>query len=167
MIDVSYELELIEDFVSVNKKKVYCATSGGKDSAVIMFLTHRVFPECIFIHNPKKETDPRTIKKLYEYSMEYRILYCRGADMEDMIRSNGYLGQIDGTKRCEWDRPYKSTDVIIDGKNVRRDEMNNAWISNGIFGIQNLYPILEWSDEKVFEFCRERNISLSDEYYTN
>jgi 3'-phosphoadenosine 5'-phosphosulfate sulfotransferase (PAPS reductase)/FAD synthetase len=164
MIDVSYELRLIEDFVAANDGKIYCATSGGKDSAVIMHLTHQVFPGCLFIHNPKSETDPRTVQMLYEYSMKYHILYCRGADMQTLITSGGFEGQIDGTKRCEWNRSDKSIDVIIDGKNVRRDEMNAAWVVNGIWGIQNLYPILEWSDEKVFEFCRENSIPLSKEY---
>ena len=84
--------------------------------------------------------------------------------MQALIDTGGYLGQIDGTKRCEWNREGKSIDVIIDGKNVRRDEMNEAWVVKGIWGIQNLYPILEWSDEKVFEFCRENNITLSKEY---
>lgn len=164
MIDASYELRLIEDFVFENEKKIYCATSGGKDSAVIMHLTHLVYPECLFIHNPKTETDPRTVQMLYEYAMKYHILYCRGNEMEDIIKSYGFLGQIDGTKRCEWDRTGKSIDVIIDGKNVRRDSMDSCWVKSGIWGIQNLYPILEWSDEKVFEFCRENSISLSKEY---
>jgi len=164
MINVSYELRLIEDFVTANHKRIYCATSGGKDSAVIMYLTHLVYPECLFIHNPKPETDPRTVQMLYEYSMKYRILYCRGNEMESVIKSYGFAGQIDGTKRCEWNRSEKSTDVIIDGENVGRDTMNSCWIKSGIWGIQNLYPILEWSDEKVFEFCRENDIPLSNEY---
>ncbi len=164
MIDVSYELRLIEDFVAANNRKIYCATSGGKDSAVIMHLTSLVFPECLFIHNPKKETDPRTVQMLYEYSMKYRILYCRNYEMGDIVKEYGFQGQVDGTKRCEWNRSGKSIDVIIDGKNVRRDEMGENWIINGIWGIQNLFPILEWSDEKVFEFCRENSIPLSKEY---
>lgn len=164
MIDVSSELKLIEEFVAANDKRIYCATSGGKDSAVIMYLTSLVYPECLYIHNPKTETDPRTVQMLYEYSMKYRILYCRGTEMSKVLGEYRFLGQIDGTKRCEWDREGKSIDVIIDGKNVRRDAMDSKWVMNGIWGIANLYPILEWSDEKVFEFCKENDIPLSKEY---
>lgn len=165
MINDEIELELIETFVVNNSQRIYCATSGGKDSAVIMHLTSMVYPDCLFIHNPKSETHSNTVEYLYKLGDRYNILYCKGSDMPLIIKKYGFLGQIDGTKRCEWNREGKSTDVIINGESVSRKIMdNNHWINSGIWGIQNLYPILEWSDEKVFEYCKERNIPLSKEY---
>lgn len=164
MIDISKEIAAIKHFVQTNLWNVYCATSGGKDSAVIMYLTYQVYPECLCIHNPKDETDPRTVQMLYEYGKKYRILHCHGRSMEDIITRLGFTGQIDGTKKCEWNRQGKSTDVIIDGESVGRENMNQLIVHRGIWGIQNLYPILDWSDDKVFEFCKERDIPLSGEY---
>jgi 3'-phosphoadenosine 5'-phosphosulfate sulfotransferase (PAPS reductase)/FAD synthetase len=164
MIDFTYELDLIKKFVSATDKQMYCATSGGKDSAVIMYLVSLVYPDCLYIHNPKDDTDPRTISMLYDYSKQYNIIYCHGSKMPDVIKRFGFLGQVDGTKRCEWDRTDKSSDVIIDGINVNRKEMSAHWVTKGIWDIQNLYPILDWSDEKVFTFCYENNIPLSKEY---
>lgn len=162
MINVSNELKLLEDCYQQFGDKMYVATSGGKDSTVILSLALQINPDIMLIHNPKSETHPLTIKFLYELSQKKLIHYVPGRMMEEFVKSHGLLCQIDGTRISEFTRTDKSNDVIINGQNVSRKDMKS--IEQGIWGLTCVYPIYQWLDEDVFQYCHEMHLDLSEEY---
>lgn len=142
--------------------KPYIGTSGGKDSVVIMWLTDQVFtsPKLPVIHTPKRETHPDTVNFLYDMSRDRTILFCTKEDHKDL----DYDTQIDGTRIAEYNRTDgRSTHLVQDGKEVSRLEMD-MWWPNGLFGLNFVYPIFDWSDEDVWACILKNEIPFTQEY---
>jgi 3'-phosphoadenosine 5'-phosphosulfate sulfotransferase (PAPS reductase)/FAD synthetase len=83
--------------------------------------------------------------------------------MPSFIQANGLECQIDGTRRDEATRNEKSTDLIVDGENVSRENMP-AFVKRGIFGLSMLYPIFNWTEQQVWEYLKYNGIKVSKEY---
>lgn len=156
------ELDLIQKYFEKYVFGMFVATSGGKDSTVILDLALKINPFITIVHNPKHNTHPDTIRFLYDISQTNFINYVPLKFMQQFIRENNLKCQIDGTRISEFDRVDKSADIIINGQNVSRTEMSDHGV--GIWGLENIYPIYEWSDDDVFNYCRVNKLPLSREY---
>lgn len=156
------ELDLIQKYFEKYEFGMFVATSGGKDSTVILDLALKINPCITIIHNPKSITHPDTIRFLYDVSQRNIINYVPSSLMEKFIKDNNLKCQIDGTRISEFDRVDKSADLIINGQTVSRTEMKDHGF--GIWNLENIYPIYDWSDEDVFNYCKKHKIPLSREY---
>ena len=150
--------------------RAFVGTSFGKDSLTITELAREVMAERGYgdiplVHNPKAApaTHPETMTFAYYYCIENAVQFIPGSQMIDFINNNGFVLQVDGTRRAEFSRTDKSNDFIKDGKSVNRTEIE-PYIENGIFGLNIVFPILDWEDHHVFEFLASRDIFLSPEY---
>jgi 3'-phosphoadenosine 5'-phosphosulfate sulfotransferase (PAPS reductase)/FAD synthetase len=161
--------------------EVFVGHSGGKDSCVIHHLTKSVFGDDVrVVHNVKPmlgtsgdpvaaltEMHPETLVFLYEtVCRNYKVHFMHSSQMPEFVVANGLRCQIDGARIAEASRPGKSSDIIRDGKNVNRSLMNE-FEPNGIFGLNICYPILDWSDEDVFDYLHFFKLPFSDEYRKN
>lgn len=142
-------------------RKAYIGTSGGKDSVVIEWLANKLFQVKLpVVHTPKAITHPLTAAFLYEKSLTTPIMFCPSAEHKYL----GYDTQIDGTRIAEYNRTDgRSTDFVRDGKNVSRLEMT-MWCPNGLFGLNFIFPIYNWSDEDVWGCIFKHDIPFSKEY---
>ncbi len=156
------ELDLIQKYFEKYEFGMFVATSGGKDSTVILDLALKINPEIMIVHNPKHITHPDTVQFLYDISQKNVIHYVPSKMMEQFIKENQLKCQIDGTRISEFDRVDKSADLIINGKTVSRTEMSDHGV--GIWGLENIYPIYDWSDDDVFSYCKNHFLPLSREY---
>jgi 3'-phosphoadenosine 5'-phosphosulfate sulfotransferase (PAPS reductase)/FAD synthetase len=85
--------------------------------------------------------------------------------MKDYLKGPGkHLKlQIDGTRVDEFNRDEKSNTFEINGVQVSRMEMTH-FFKNGLFGLDFLCPIYDWSANDVFEYHKLNSIPLSTEY---
>lgn len=162
-------------------KRVITGHSGGKDSVVINYLVW--LSECTkyaTIHNVKPllgtsndpvgaltEMHPDTLNFLYtSVCLHNEIVFMHSSNMKEYIDKNSIDCQIDGSRRCEFDRAGKSSMFIANGEMVSREFITD-YVENGIFGLNMSYPIFDWSDDDVFELITSRDLPLSDEYIKN
>jgi len=163
-----------------NFDEIYIGHSGGKDSSVVMHLAHSINPNIAVIHNGKNIYDPyenpgptdvniKTLKFLYEYTLSKAnfITLVKSEKMADYLKTQKYKVQIDGTRIDEYLRDKKSNTFEINGVQVSRENMNSHWHKKGLFGLDFLVPIYDWSSEDVFEYHKIHNILLSEEYITD
>lgn len=140
---------------------LYIATSGGKDSVVVTDLAFKfIKPNLPVIHTPKQEVVTSTREFLY--TRDFPILYIKAKDMGQYpdLRS-----QIDGTRKAEFNRTDgRSTNVIIDGESVSRDQMTET-VRNGLFGLNMVFPIFDWSDAEVWAYIFKNKIDFTPEYF--
>lgn len=168
-IDEAIErLESIVPVLQQAQQSIYVAHSGGKDSVVVHDLAKRVLGYNIrVVHTPKtsgfNKTHPDTIDFLYELSVDAGLSIVPSFDMRNFLRNNNLNVQIDGTRRDEADRTDRSSNVIVDGKDVSRTEM--TWFTDkGVFDQVCVFPIFDWSDDDVWSYIKERNLAVSKEY---
>ena len=138
----------------------YVGTSGGKDSIVVSHLARQaLYDDISHLHTVKPGvTHPKTIQFMYEQNLPTLYL------PKDFLPPAGFKTQIDGTRRAEWNRTDgRSTDVIIEGKTVSREQMTQ-YVRHGLFGLNFVFPILEWSDAEVWHYIFENKLPFSDEY---
>lgn len=140
--------------------KPYVGTSGGKDSVVIQWLSRQVH-DLPTVHTPKPGvTHPKTLEFLYQQCAKQAIMFCPSHAHANLK----YDTQIDGTRIAEFDRTDgRSTDFVRDGQNVSRLEMT-MWVPNGLFGLNFVYPIYDWSDAEVWACIFRFYIPFSEEY---
>lgn len=156
------------DVFGCDASNIYVAHSGGKDSVVVHHLAVKVFGERITtIHTPKvsgfNKVHPDTIDFLYQVAATNNLFMIRDADMRQFLDDYVLLVQVDGTRRDEADRTDRSSNVVVDGKDVSRTEM--TWFTvDGLFGQGCVFPIYDWSDDDVWEYIRKFKIAYSQEY---
>jgi len=161
---VSEAIARIQKWSSRYGETMYLGHSGGKDSCVITDLVLRAErSDVMIVHNPKPETHPETVKFLYEFAQVYPIVFVPPIKMGDFVEMMGFDAQLDGSRRAEHNRTERSTDIIIDGKNVSRERMKSV-VEEGIFGLTILYPIYDWTDDEVWEYIETYKVRISDEY---
>lgn len=147
------------------ERGVYIGHSGGKDSCVVtdLALTY-LSPFTPIVHNLKeKGVHPLTQQFLYRTAEEWGIDFVRVRDMEKYLKTKGYVLQIDGTRRAEFDRTDRSNLVMVEGKEVNRADMPE-FIPDGRFGLKMLYPIVDWTDDEVWEYIHRTKLAVSEEY---
>jgi 3'-phosphoadenosine 5'-phosphosulfate sulfotransferase (PAPS reductase)/FAD synthetase len=143
---------------------LFCGHSGGKDSTLILYLAAKAFPEITIVHNCKDSTHPATIEFLYELGKTRVVNFVPPNLMEEFIKRNHLNCQIDGTRVDEASRTDgRSTDLIVEGESVSRTEMTH-FVPNGLYGLNMLYPIYDWTEEQVWSYLHANNIKVSEEY---
>ena len=141
--------------------EVYIGHSGGKDSVAITRLVDTALPDhgMLIVHTPKPgEVVPATVDFLY--GLRRPVLYCP----KEHHKGLGFKVQIDGTRRAEHSRTDgRSTNLVMDGNDVSRDHMP-LYVKNGLFGLDFIFPIFDWTDEEVWAYILTNEIPFSEEY---
>lgn len=160
---------------------LFSGHSGGKDSCVIHHLIKMAgINDIKIVHNVKPllgtsgdpimaltEQHPLTLNFLYtEVCKDTTVDFLHSSKMKDFIRKNNLVCQIDGARISEWNRPGKSSEIVVNGKKVSRLDMPE-FVEYGLFDISFLYPIYDWTDDDVFDFLIENDIKFSQEYNVN
>lgn len=171
----------VHDAVAKFGAKIFCGHSGGKDSVVIHHLTSRFIPSVSLVHNVKPllatvENDPvakltamypSTLEFIYsKVAMKNKVHFMPASMMESWVKENRFECQIDGARIAEANRPGKSSNFIRNGQNVNRKELT-PMVENGMFGLTVCYPILDWTDDDVFDYIAQYKLEFSDEYIEN
>ena len=155
---VETSLERIRAYVK-QPWDAFVGHSGGKDSCVVLYLATIVHPDIAIIHNPKDNTHIDTIQFLYGLAKSRSINFIPVGEMPDI----GWKLEIDGSRRAEAARTDRSSSIIVGGVDVNRNGMPE-FVSGGIFGLDILYPIVDWTDKEVWEFLISNKIPISAEY---
>ena len=147
------------------------AYSGGKDSDVILELAKMAGIEYRAIYKNTTIDPPGTIKHAKDNGVEIRR---PKESFFSMMKKNGYPNRF---KRfcCGVLKEYKILDNCVIGirkcESVKRAKRYTEPTECRIFGgnkknhVNDIYPILEWSDEDELEFIKERGIKLHPLYY--
>lgn len=146
--------------------ETFVGHSGGKDSVVVNWLAQRAGFNLPVVHTPKtagpNKVHPLTVSFLYEQSVNQPILFCNLAQLS-VLRPE-LCTQIDGTRIAEHNRTDgRSTCVVIDGKEVPRDQMT-WYVEHGLNDTSFIYPIYDWQDIDVWACIYNHNIPFTQEY---
>lgn len=149
-------------------KGVYVATSGGKDSVVVHHLARKVFGDQVtLIHTPKvtgfNKVHPATVAFLYEQSAKYGLNIVPFEQMQKYLDDHKLYQQVDGTRRSEFDRTDRSADVVVNGELISRADMPVHTVG-GLFGNESIFPIVDWSDDDVWQYIGQEGIEVTEEY---
>jgi len=163
---------------------IFIGHSGGKDSVAVHNLTLEVLSDAklsnnlTLIHNPKNiydkaktneapgQTDVynETLEFLYNTVSEYaNITIVNPKNMLSFVNAKGLTLQIDGTRADENERVTKSSNLVLNGKEENRQFMTEH-NQKGLYNLEFLYPIFDWSTNDVFSYLELRNIEISPEY---
>ena len=157
---------------AVGDKVVEVAYSGGKDSDVILEFTKMAGVKYRAIYKSTTIDPVGTVK------------HCKEKDCEIVRPKNGItffklveqIGFPNRHKRfcCKYLKEYKILDMSIIGvrksESRKRAERYKEPIECRFYGskkkhVQAIYPILDWSDDNVVEFIKERGIKCHPLYY--
>lgn len=157
---------------AVGDKVVEVAYSGGKDSDVILELTKMAGVKYRAIYKNTTIDPVGTVKHCKEKGCEI-VRPKNGVTFFKLVEKKGFPNR---RMRfcCERLKEYKILDMAIIGvrksESRKRAERYKEPIVCRFYGskknhVQSIYPILEWSDENVAEFIKERGIKCHPLYY--
>lgn len=157
---------------AVGDKVVEVAYSGGKDSDVILELTKMAGVKYRAIYKNTTVDPVGTVKHCKEKGCEI-VRPKNGVTFFKLVEKKGFPNRF---KRfcCSYLKEYKILDMVIIGvrksESRKRAERYKEPIACRFYGskkehVQQIYPILEWSDENVVEFIKERGIKCHPLYY--
>lgn len=157
---------------AVGDKVVEVAYSGGKDSDVILELTKMAGVKYRAIYKNTTIDPVGTVKHCKEKGCEI-VRPKNGVTFFKLVEKKGFPNR---RMRfcCERLKEYKILDMAIIGvrksESRKRSERYKEPIVCRFYGskknhVQSIYPILEWSDENVAEFIKERGIKCHPLYY--
>ena len=157
---------------AVGDKVVEVAYSGGKDSDVILELTKMAGVKYRAIYKNTTIDPVGTVKHCREKGCEI-VRPKNGITFFKLVEQIGFPNRH---KRfcCKHLKEYKILDMAIIGvrksESRKRAERYKEPIGCRFYGskknhVQAIYPILEWSDENVAEFIKERGIKCHPLYY--
>ena len=157
---------------AVGDKVVEVAYSGGKDSDVILELTKMAGVKYRAIYKNTTIDPVGTVKHCKEKGCEI-VRPKNGATFFKLVEKIGFPNR---RMRfcCEHLKEYKILDMTIIGvrksESRKRAERYKEPVDCRFYGskkkhVQAIYPILEWSDENVAEFIKERGIKCHPLYY--
>lgn len=160
---------------SVQKRydgEIELAYSGGKDSDVILQLTKEAGIRYRAIYKNTTIDPPGTIAHVKEMGVE--ILRPK-ENFFQLIAKKGFPSRF-SRFCCEALKEYKVLDKTIIGvrkaESRARKERYNEPTECRYFGakkeenhVEQIYPILEWTDEDVRDFILDRDLKLAPLYY--
>lgn len=157
---------------AVGDKVVEVAYSGGKDSDVILELTKMAGVKYRAIYKNTTIDPVGTVKHCKEKGCEI-VRPKNGITFFKLVEQIGFPNRY---KRfcCKHLKEYKILDMSIIGvrksESRKRAERYKEPIGCRFYGskkkhVQAIYPILDWSDENVAEFIKERRIKCHPLYY--
>lgn len=145
------------------------AYSGGKDSDVILELVRMANVEYRAIYKNTTIDPPGTIKHVKKNGVE--IMHPKKNFNELLV----YGGYPNWRYRfcCYILKEYKILDVAILGirksesakRDLRYHEPTQCRVYSKKSRVQQFFPILDWDDDDVLMFIKERNIKLHPIYY--
>ena len=157
---------------AVGDKVVEVAYSGGKDSDVILELTKMAGVKYRAIYKNTTIDQVGTVKHCKENGCEI-VRPKNGITFFKLVEQKGFPNRL-WRFCCEHLKEYKILDMSIIGvrksESRKRAERYKEPIMCRFYGskknhVQAIYPILEWSDENVVEFVKERGIKCHPLYY--
>ena len=157
---------------AVGDKVVEVAYSGGKDSDVILELTKMACVKYRAIYRNTTIDPVWTVKHCKEKGCEI-VRPKNGITFFKLVEQIGFPNRH---KRfcCKHLKEYKILDMVIIGvrksESRKRAERYKEPIECRFYGskkrhVQAIYPILDWSDDNVVEFIKERGIKCHPLYY--
>ena len=157
---------------AVGDKVVEVAYSGGKDSDVILELTKMAGVKYRAIYKNTTIDPVGTVKHCKEKGCEI-VRPKNGITFFKLVEQIGFPNRH---KRfcCKHLKEYKILDMAIIGvrksESRKRAERYKEPIECRFYGsktkhVQAIYPILDWSDDNVVEFIKERGIKCHPLYY--
>ena len=157
---------------AVGDKVVEVAYSGGKDSDVILELTKMAGVKYRAIYRNTTIDPVGTVKHCKENGCEI-VRPKNGITFFKLVEQIGFPNRH---KRfcCKHLKEYKILDMAIIGvrksESRKRAERYKEPIECRFYGskkrhVQAIYPILDWSDDNVVEFIKERGIKCHPLYY--
>ena len=148
------------------------AYSGGKDSDVILQLAKEAGIKYRAIYKNTTIDPPGTIAHVREMGVEVRQ---PTKSFFQLVKENGMPNRY-ARFCCRVLKEYKILDVCIVGvrraESKKREKMYTEPTGCRFYGskknhVEQVYPILEWSDDDVREFILDRGITLAPLYYTD
>ena len=157
---------------AVGDKVVEVAYSGGKDSDVILELTKMAGVKYRAIYKNTTIDPVGTVKHCKEKGCEI-VRPKNGITFFKLVEQIGFPNR---NRRfcCKHLKEYKILDMSIIGvrksESRKRAERYKEPVECRFYGskkkhVQAIYPILEWSDDNVVEFIKERGIKCHPLYY--
>lgn len=120
--------------------RTYVAFSGGKDSRAVLKLARCVLPRPITIHNGHAGESIGTMEGVL------CVKEPKATNVPEFLRTVDVKCQIDGTRRDEDDH------VVFDGKTIHRSVMPTWRTCKGIWDLEVVFPLWDWTEQEVFEF---------------
>jgi phosphoadenosine phosphosulfate reductase len=168
-------IEIIEKALELFGSKITFATSLGAEDQVITYMISKIDKSTNIITLDTGRVFPETYDLLHRTINRYGLAiksYCPDtAEVEEMVNTKGinlFYESIENRKLCchvrkivPLRRSLTGMDAWITGlrreQSVTRTEMEIVeWdASNGLIKIN---PLLEWSEQQVWEFIKEKNI---------
>ena len=150
-------------------KELEVSYSGGKDSDVILDLIKMANVPYRAIYKNTTIDPPGTIKHVKDMRVEIiRPKY----NFLQLIAKNGYPSRL-SRFCCRQLKEYKVLDYAILG--IRQDESikrkkrykepEQCRVYNKKDKVRQYFPILDWTNDDVEEFIKERNIKCAPVYY--
>lgn len=146
----------------------YCGHSGGKDSVLVRYLADLANTAPITLHTVKPDgvrnaVHPLTRQFLYD-CQDRPLVYVPERYMEDVLEQYGLTTQIDGTRASEaYRRDGRDVGLVVNGESRSRSEIA-LYMANGLFGLNFIYPIHDWTDAEVWAAIFVYGIPYSPEY---
>ncbi len=152
------------EFNPFGTKGLFVGHSGGKDSSVVRWLADQAGQsDCLTVHIPKPNgaDGVQNLTRKFLYELDRSVLYMPNYRFEAF----GLKTQIDGTRMAEAQRRGgRGCTIVIRGKECSRADMP-LYLEDGLFGLQFVYPIFDWTDLQVWATIFLHNIPFSKEYY--
>lgn len=154
------------------QKKIELAYSGGKDSDVILQLAKEAGIKIRAIYKNTTIDPPGTIAHVKEMGVE---IIRPKENFFQLIAKKGFPNRF-SRFCCEVLKEYKILDKTVIGvrkeESRARKERYNEPTECRYFGakkeenhVEQIYPILEWTDEDVRDFILDRDLKLAPLYY--
>lgn len=150
---------------------MFCGHSGGKDSVLVRYIVDQAIGDHVLtVHTPKPEGVRNAVHpftKEFLYALDRPVLNIPVEmfhDMDVMERFN-MVTQIDGTRAAEAERrDGRDVGVVVRGEERSRADMP-LYLEDGLFGLQFVYPIFDWTDQQVWAAIFLYDIPFTKEYY--
>lgn len=148
---------------------MYVGHSGGKDSVLVRWLVDQALGDkgksMLTVHTPKPAGVRNAVHqatKEFLYSLNRPVLYL---PVDADHKQFGLKTQIDGTRMAEAARrDGRDVGVVVRGKERSRADMP-LYLEDGLFNLQFIYPIFDWTDLQVWSAIFLYQIPFSDEYH--
>lgn len=171
---IEQSILLLQSIQKRYEGEIELAYSGGKDSDVILQLAKEAGIKFKAIHKCTTIDPPGTLAHVKEMNVEIRR---PKVNFFQLIAKKGFPSRF-SRFCCEKLKEYKILDKAIIG--VRKDESRarknryNEPTMCRFYGahkednhVEQIYPILEWTNEDVKNFIIDRRLKLAPIYYDN
>ena len=169
-IKIERAVRLLQSVAPTDGSPVEVAYSGGKDSDVILELTKMAGIPYRAIYKNTTVDVPGTLKHVKEMGAE--VLMPK-KNFFQLIEEKGYP---DLFRRfcCGYLKEYKVLDKAVMGvrraESVKRAKRYTEPTECRFYGskrehVEAIYPILDWTDDDIVEFVKERGLKLHPIYY--